>query len=245
MGRALRIRLPNLTFHVVQRGHNRAPTFRRTQDYLEYLSLVRIGGQRFETRIHAYVLMTNHVHLLLTSNLPDGVSLLLQYVSGQYAARFNKRHERRGALWEGRFHASPIDSDRYCLACYRYIELNPVRAGIVGTPGAYRWSSYGANSTAAGSPLIAPHPSFLTLAQTPIQRAARYRDLVREALPGETLDTIREGLRTGLPVGDAAFKRNIERAVQRTLAKRKPGRPRKNAQDLLTVEWLDDEKKRV
>src|SRR5690606_39798965 len=86
MGRALRIRLPNLTFHVVQRGHNRAPTIRRTQDYLEYLSSVRIGGQRFETRIHAYVLMTNHVHLLMTSNLPDGVSVLLQYVSGQYAA---------------------------------------------------------------------------------------------------------------------------------------------------------------
>lgn len=236
MGRPRRIRLPGLTFHVVQRGHDGDATFRATHDYLDYLALLDTGARRFQTSIHAYVLMTNHVHLLVTSNLPEGPSQLLQYVAGRYSARFNRRYGRKGALWEGRFRASPVDSDRYCLACYRYIELNPVRAGIVQHPDAYRWSSHGANSTATASSLISPHPSFLSLGNTSSQRALQYRELIREALPEGTLQAIREGLNTGTRVGDAAFRRKMEAAAERPLGRRKRGRPRKSAQDALTAD---------
>jgi len=225
MGRALRIRLSGLTFHVVQRGHNRDATFLDQRDYVDYLALLRTGAHRFQTSIHAYVLMTNHVHLLLTSRLPDGVSRLLQYVAGRYSAHFNARYARTGSLWESRFHASPIDADHYCLACYRYIELNPVRAGIVRSPDAYRWSSYRVNSTGAPSSLIAPHPTFLLLGPTPFERAARYRELIRERLPKETVQRIREGLNDSVPTGDDAFRQSLETAVQRPLVKRKRGRP--------------------
>lgn len=240
MGRAPRIQLSGLTFHVVQRGHNRDASFLGTEDYLDYLSLLKTGARRSETRIHAYVLMTNHVHLLVTSRLPDGISRLFQYVSGRYAAHFNKRRGRTGALWEGRFHASPIDSDRYCLACYRYIELNPVRAGIVRSPGAYRWSSYRTNSTGEASSLVTAHPVLLSLGETPLQRALRYRELMRETLPNETLHVIRQGLKDGLPVGDASFRKGLEAAVQRPFAKPRRGRPPKSAPDSRTAQWLDE-----
>jgi len=225
MGRPNRIRLAGLPFHVVQRGHNRSATFCDKQDYLDYLGLLRTAARRSQTSIHAFVLMTNHVHLLLTSRLPDGVSRLLQYVAGRYSAHFNKRYVRTGSLWESRFRASPVDADRYLLACYRYIELNPVRAGIVRSPDAYPWSSYRVNSTGAPSSLITPHPTYLSLGRTPLERAVQYRELFREGLPDDTVDRIRQGLNDGVPTGDDAFRQNLEVTVQCPLVKRKRGRP--------------------
>lgn len=241
MGRARRIQLPGLTFHVVQRGHNRDASFRGTEDYLDYLALLRTGALRSETRIHAYVLMTNHVHLLVTSRIPDGVSRLFHYVSGRYSAHFNKRHGRSGALWERRFHASPVDSDRYCLACYRYIELNPVRAGIVRSPDAYRWSSYRANATEAATSLISAHPVLFSLGKTPLERALRYRELLRQPLPADTLRLIRQRLKDGLPIGDAGFRKDLEASLRRPLVKPKRGRPAKRNHDTQTVGWMDED----
>lgn len=201
MPRPPRIRLPNITFHVVHRGNNKAPTFYAPQDYALYLMLLEAAARRYETQVHAYVLMTNHVHLLVTSSLADGVSRTMQYTAGRYAAAVNVHLGRSGTLWEGRFRSSPIDTDRYLLACYRYIELNPVRAGMVKRPQDYPWSSIGVNCGTRASSLVTPHPVFLALGRTPQIRAARYLELLGEQSLDEMVDEIRNGIKTGLPVG--------------------------------------------
>lgn len=216
----------------MQRGHNRDASFRGTEDYLDYLALLRTGALRSETRIHAYVLMTNHVHLLVTSRISDGVSRLFHYVSGRYSAHFNKRHGRSGALWERRFHASPVDSDRYCLACYRYIELNPVRAGMVRRPDDYAWSSVRINCGTRASSLVTPHAVFLELGKTAEIRAARYRELLEEGLPQKVMNELRNGVRSGLPAGSEEFRQSLEASVNRSLRRRRPGRPRKERKEL-------------
>ena len=175
MARRPRISPPGITLHLVQRGNNRSATFFEDQDYREYLRLLQLAARRWESRVHAYALMTNHVHLLVTPMIPGGVSKLLQYVGSQYVTWLNRRLERSGTLWEGRFRSSPIESDRYCLACYRYIELNPVRAGLVRHPEDYRWSSYRANACGRASSLVAAHPTFLSLGETSADRRRRYR----------------------------------------------------------------------
>jgi putative transposase len=214
-----------MTLHVVQRGNNRSQTFFATEDYREYLRLLRIASARYETRIHAYALMTNHVHLLLTPLLPSGVSGLLQYVGARYVARLNARLERTGTLWEGRFRSSPVASDNYCLACYRYIELNPVRADIVKDPAEYPWSSYRFNAQGVPSEFLSPHPTFLALATHANERRRCYRELVGEALPEQTLSEIRRAVRTGAPTGGKRFKEKIEAAVNRRVGNGR-GRPR-------------------
>ncbi|HEX7080856.1 MAG TPA: transposase [Gammaproteobacteria bacterium] len=222
-----RVTMPGITLHVVQRGHNRARAFFDREDYFHYLDLLTTAAARYETRVHAYVLMTNHVHLLLTQGRPNGVSLTLQYVAGIYSRRINARYGRTGSLWEGRFKSSPIDSDRYCLACYRYIELNPVRAGITKRPDDYRWSSYRVNSTGAPSVLITPHPTYDSLGITPRGRAERYRGLVQDALPESLLQDLRESVRKGLPTGSDDFRRQVETALKRPLGSGRRGRPPK------------------
>jgi len=217
-----------MTLHAVQRGNNRSAAFHDTQDYLCYLRLLEAAARRYETRVHAYVLMTNHVHLLLTSNLLNGISRTLQYVASRYVQAANERYGRTGTLWESRYRSTPVDSERYCLACYRYIELNPVRAGIVKSPEDYRWSSYRVNSTARWSSLVSPHPTFLALSETPAGCAAQYRLLVREALPDDVLQDIRSSLRRGVPAGDEAFREKIEASLKRRIGTGKRGRPPKN-----------------
>jgi len=201
MPRRPRIRVPNTTFHVVHRGNNKAPTFFVPHDYALYLMLLEKACERYETQVHAYALMTNHVHLLLTSSLADGISRTMQYVAGRYGAALNFRLGRSGTLWEGRFRASLVDTDRYLLACYRYIELNPVRAGIVKRPQDYPWSSIAINCGTRTSSLVTPHPVFLELGRDPHVRVSRYRELLTEQLSDEVVDEIRNAIRSGLPVG--------------------------------------------
>lgn len=241
MPRPPRISVPNTTFHVVQRGNNQARTFFEEQDYALYLALLEYACRRYQTQVHAYVLMTNHVHLLVTSSLPEGVSRTMQYVAGRYVAKLNRRLGRTGTLWGGRFRSSPIDTDRYLLACYRYIELNPVRAGIVRSPDAYRWSSYRANATEAATSLISAHPVLFSLGKTPLERALRYRELLRQPLPADTLRLIRQRLKDGLPIGDAGFRKDLETSLRRPLVKPKRGRPAKSKRDTPTVGWLDED----
>src|SRR5690606_11370303 len=143
----------------------------------------------------------------------------------RYVAWLNKRLKRTGTLWEGRFRSSPVDHDRYCLACYRYIELNPVRAGIVRHPSDYPWSSYGANALGLSSVLVSPHPTFVALAESPDERRRRYAELFDDALPNETLSRIRNGVRSGAPTGDVPFIDQIETSLKRRVARGR-GRPR-------------------
>ncbi len=224
MPRRPRICVPDTTLHVVQRGHNRARTFFAVHDYLRYLTLLKAACVRYQTQVHAYVLMTNHVHVLLTSSSADGVSRTMQHVGSRYVAAVNLRVGRTGTLWEGRFRSSPIDSEHYLLACYRYIELNPVRAGIVRHPGEYRWSSFSANVGAQDSPLITPHSAFRALGPNARIRAARYRALVEEGLDAGLLEEFRDGIRTGHPAGGEDFINELETSLARPVRKQRRGR---------------------
>jgi putative transposase len=170
--------------------------------------------------------MTNHVHLLLTSKLDDGVSRTMQQVAAGYSRRINDRLPRTGTLWEGRFQSSAIDSEFYCLACYRYIELNPVRAKIVRVPGDYQWSSYRENAGLRAQAIVNPHPCYQALGDPAKTRHERYAEMFGRRIPDNTLTEIRHGARKGLPVGGDGFKHRIESKLGTRLTPRKVGRPR-------------------
>src|SRR6188508_17354 len=156
--RSLRRVLPGVAVHVIQRGVNRVACFRAEGDYLVYLSNLRQLSVKHGCALHAYCLMTNHVHLLLTPGAAESCTELMRDIGRNYVPYFNRRHERTGTLWEGRFRSCIVDSARYVLACYRYIELNPVRAGLVDRPESYAWSSYRANADGHDDRLTTPHP---------------------------------------------------------------------------------------
>jgi len=146
MPRRPRMYLPGYPYHVVQRGNNREACFLSTDNYQSYLAFLAQSLARYDTQLHAYVLMTNHVHLLLTPSTVDGISKTMKDLASRYAYALNKTHNRSGTIWEGRHKASIVQADSYLLSCYRYIELNPVAAGMITKPEEYRWSSYGVNA---------------------------------------------------------------------------------------------------
>ena len=227
MPRPKRICIPGLPHHVVQRGNDRQATFCHDEDYDVYLEYLAKAALKHTTRIHAYALMTNHVHLLLTPTSTDGLSLTMQALGRRYVAYINATYQRTGTLWEGRFKAAVVDTDRYCLTCYRYIDLNPVRAAIVADPAEYCWTSYRSNALAVNDELLTPHTAYVELGRSPAMRARHYRKLIEEALQPDELHAIRYGTRKGLPVGSARFRSDIEIHLQRKLGDGRVGRPRK------------------
>jgi putative transposase len=206
MARRPRFDLAGVARHVVQRGNNRLPCFLDDDDRQRYLQCLLDGLARFDCQLHAYVLMSNHVHLLLTPGCPGAVSRLVHTFARNYTALFNGRHGRTGTLWEGRFKACLVDSQRYVLACSRYIELNPVRAWMVPQPGDYPWSSHGANAAGQRNPLLLPHPAYLALGADGPSRAAAWRALVAEGLSAEEVGEIRAHLRQQKVLGSDRFK---------------------------------------
>jgi putative transposase len=181
MARPLRYVLPDVAVHIIQRGVNRVACFRVDADYLVYLSYLRQLSEKHDCAVHAYCLMTNHVHLLLTPTAADSCTRLMRDLGRRYVPYFNHRHERTGTLWEGRFRSCIAESARYVLACYRYIELNPVRAEMVEHPRDYPWSSYAANSGAFTDGLVSQHPEFAALATDPDETARRVYGPIRGA----------------------------------------------------------------
>jgi putative transposase len=163
MPRRLRLRVSDCPLHIIQRGNNRAPCFFEDTDYLVYLQNLRTLSGEADCRIHAYVLMTNHVHLLLTPAAAEGPSNLMKNLGQRYVQYINRRYNRSGSLWEGRFRSSLVETERYFLTCQRYIELNPVRAGMVRTPEEYKWSSHAANGLGVPDSIVSPHPEYLRL----------------------------------------------------------------------------------
>jgi putative transposase len=227
MPRQPRIDVPGLPQHLVVRGNNRAPCFVDDRDrwiFLRYL------GEALLTRdceLHAYVLMGNHVHLLATGLLEGSLSLCMQDTGRRFVRYFNAVHGRSGGLFEGRFRSSIVDSDRYLLACMRYIEMNPVRAGLARTPGEYPWSSYCANaSTRVEFPLTA-HPAFEELGTDPAGRAQAYRKLFETPLADAQMKAIRESLAMNRALGADAFIAQLRQRLDRPVAVVAPGRPRK------------------
>jgi putative transposase len=192
MPRPRRLVLPSVPLHVIQRGNNRLPCFACRSDYLVYLDMLRECAYDCGCALHAYVLMTNHTHLLFSPDDEHGASVLMQRLGQRYVQYFNRRHTRTGTLWEGRFRSCLVLDEQYFLACQRYIELNPVRAQMVDEPEHYPWSSYRINAFGQHSFLIKPHLAYLRLHHETIPRQAAYRQLCGEALPDQLLAEIRD-----------------------------------------------------
>ena len=201
MPRTARAVLANIALHIVQRGINRNDCFFAPSDYATYMRYLRSSAEEFACSVHAYCLMTNHVHLLITPHSPDAAARLMKKLSQCYVQYINHRLERRGTLWEGRYYSCMVNSDGYALACYRYIEQNPVRAGMVGSPLEYRWSSSAANTRGDMDDLVRPHRSYEALATEPVQRARMYRELVAVAPEQALVDHIRKATRLGCVAG--------------------------------------------
>jgi putative transposase len=226
MARRPRLVFPALPLHIIQRGNNRNPCFACEADYLVYLTLARQYAIDAACHVHAYVLMTNHVHLLLSSDETGGPSLLMRRLGQHYVQYFNRRHARTGTLWEGRFRSCLVDHAHYLMICQRYIELNPVRAGMVGDPGLYRWSSHQANAYGEEDPLVTPHAVYTGLGGHEKERRATYRDLFRETLPDQLLGQIRQASNSNAPLGPQTFVDEISRKLGRPDGLGRRGRPR-------------------
>jgi len=235
MPRRPRIHLPEVPLHIVQRGHNRDACFFSDEDYSAYLIWLAEGLRDTDCQLHAYVLMTNHVHLLLTPPAQvESVPRLLILLGRRYVQYINKAYRRTGILWDSRYKSSSIQSDAYLLSCQRYIELNPVRAEMVDDPAYYRWSSYRCNGLGSGDPVVAlsqplvtPHPLYLELGTDAQSRQAAYRALFRSELDREAISHIRLALNQSQPLGDSRFLDRIEQMVGVRREARPRGRPRK------------------
>ncbi len=227
MARLPRFDIPGVPLHIVQRGNNRLPCFLGNHDRRRYLSQLADALAATDCQLHAYVLMDNHVHLLVTSSRAGGASKMMQRLGRRYVAEFNRRHGRTGTLWEGRFKSSIIESDQHVLVCCRYIELNPVRAGMVVEAEAFRWSSHAGNALGHWDPLLTPHPCYLALAGEPRARAEAYRAIVREGSDGAEIDSIRQHLQQQRALGSEGFRQMIEAKTRRFAGVRPAHRPRK------------------
>ncbi|MEE8321139.1 MAG: transposase [Gammaproteobacteria bacterium] len=211
MPRKPRLFIPDQPVHVVKRGHNRGSIVVCKADYDYFVECLASACREYGVALHAWVLMTNHIHLLASPESEDSLPKMMQGLGGHYARYFNRCYRRRGSLWEGRYKTSLIDSDEYLLKCYRYIELNPVRAGMVEHPRQYPWSSYRANAQGENTAFISPHPVYLALSSNKAKRYERYRDLFQDELDRHTLTQIRRGIEKGKAVGNPAFLLKVAR----------------------------------
>jgi len=227
MPRRARLRLADAPLHIIQRGNNRSACFFAAADYLVYLHRLGELAQRYACAVHAYALMTNHVHLLMTSRRPDGASQLMKHLGQRYVQYVNRTYRRSGTLWEGRFRSSIVQVEHYLLRCQRYIELNPVRAGIVGHPAEYRWSSFGTNALGRRDGLVTPHQVYLELGADEASRRASYQELFESELEAGDVEQIRIAANAGYALGSERFRKEIALALGRRAGPGKPGRPLK------------------
>jgi putative transposase len=219
----MRLVFPGVALHVIQRGVNRAACFHVEADYLVYLSQLRHLSAKHGCAVHAYCLMTNHVHLLLTPATKDSCTALMRDLGQRYVPYFNARHGRTGTLWEGRFRSCIAESAHYVLACYRYIELNPVRARMVSQPADYQWSSFAVNSGARSDPFLSPHVEFAALAVDSEKRPRAYLELFEEQMDEPLLRAIRDATNTGYPLASEPFKARVLAPLGWKIAPAKPG----------------------
>ena len=228
MARLQRLFLPGQPVHAIQRGNNREPIFAAEEDYRFYLECLGKAATEQGLAIHAYVLMTNHVHLLATPESEESLSKTMQSVGRRYVQYFNHVYRRTGTLWEGRYKSTLIQSERYLLTCMRYIELNPVRASMVEHPGDYPWSSYRANAQGEQSAIIKPHLQCRRLGPTPEARQKAYRQLFRVQIGKAELEAIRNATNKAWVLGEGRFCEKVEALSQRRAAPLPRGRPRRD-----------------
>jgi putative transposase len=226
MPRRPRIHLDGIPLHIVQRGHNREPCFFTEEDYSSYLHWLSQALGESECSLHAYVLMTNHVHLLLTPKKAEAVPKLIISLGRRYVQYINRSYRRTGTLWDSRYKSSLVQAESYLLACQRYIELNPVRAAMVEDPAHYRWTSYRANALGQADALLTPHPLYRALGQSDEEQRAAYRALFRAQLDGAAIDDIRLALNQSQPLGNERFYAQIEKMTGVRREAKPRGRPR-------------------
>ena len=227
MARQPRLTVPGHPHHVIQRGNDRQWIFRDDADRERFLALLAEHASAQQVAVHAYVLMDNHVHLLLTPQTDTGLSQFMQALGRSYVRYFNNRHARTGTLWEGRYRSSLIETERYLLACMVYIDLNPVRAGMVSEPAQFPWSSHRHYIGQRVDRLLTPHGLIWSLGNTPFAREAAYLELVQAGLsPGQQASLTRSAL-TGWALGSTAFLGALQQEVPRRLMPGKAGRPRR------------------
>lgn len=225
MPRKPRFYLPGVPVHIVQRGNNRDPIFFDESDYTTYLGWLKEGLEKYHCQLHAYVLMTNHVHLLVTPITENSISRLVQYVGRRYVPYINHKYGRSGTLWEGRYKSSLVQEDSYLLACMRYIELNPVRAGMVKNAIEYPWSSYAFNAMGKPDALIEPHLIYHSLGINVNARMDAYGKLFLVHMADNITQEIRDAWQTGTPLANDRFKAEIERTLNKKVGYARRGRP--------------------
>lgn len=225
MPRRARLMLPGIPLHVIQRGNNRTACFLSDQDRGFYLLHLHRLLRPSDCALHAYCLMPNHVHLLLTAERANSCARLMKQIGQLHTQYVNRAYQRSGTLWEGRFRSCLVQTEDYLLACYRYIELNPVRAGLCSRPGDYRWSSFMANAEGAYDGLVTPHDEYLRLGNSKEERLRAYLDLVLSTLDTGRIDEIRQATNGNIALGGEPFKRRLAAALGRRVERGSAGRP--------------------
>ena len=229
MPRRPRLILPNVPVHLIQRGNNRQPCFVADEDYSFYLDWLREYAVQAGCHVHAYVLMTNHVHLLVSAGRAEAPGEMMKALGQRYVQYFNRTYRRSGTLWEGRYRSCLTQAEDYLLACQRYIELNPVRAAMVAHPAEYRWSSYRANAQGEADRLLQPHEVYRALGTDVENRQAAYRELFRHELEPGLVDEIRRATNGNFALGSERFGVELTQLLGRRVTPGKSGRPRKAA----------------
>ncbi|HWX02745.1 transposase [Collimonas sp.] len=225
MARLPRLVIPNQPHHLIQRGVDRQAIFRETEDYVNFLGRLRDAARQFKVAIHGYVLMTNHIHLLATPSDLEGLARMMQWVGRHYVPYFNQKYAREGTLWQGRYRATVIDSERYFMLCSCYIDQNPVRAGITSTPGEYPWSSYLHHVGVKPDPLVTDHALYWALGNTPFDREAAYKEMAEQALTSEQSKQLMDATNKGWPLGSDVFKAKLEKQGAVRVRPARRGRP--------------------
>jgi putative transposase len=236
MARHPRLELPGMPLHVIQRGNNRGLCFLDDADRRLYLRCMHEASARHKCAIHAYVLMPNHVHLLVTPEALGGVAAMMQDVGRRYVRIFNDEHDRTGTLWEGRYKSSLVETETYLMTCHRYIELNPVRAGLADDPRSYRWSSHRCYVLGTDDPLVTRHPIFDALGDNPTTRCRAFQALFGEPIEGGLMERIRTTTNQGWALGSDVFLDQVETILGHLVRPPKRGRPKKAAANGATAD---------
>jgi putative transposase len=225
MARLPRLTVPSYPHHIIQRGNNRQAIFAAGGDYEVLLSMLEEHAAKSGVAIHAYVLMSNHFHLLATPETAEGIPTMMQSVGRRYVRYFNQQQERTGTLWEGRYKSTLIQAERHLIACMVYIDLNPVRAGLVRDPADYPWSSHNHYVGVRSDRLVTPHPLYWALGNTPFARDATYAELVRTGISAQQESAFTDSALLGWALGEPDYVADLQRRTARRVSKTKAGRP--------------------